>query len=48
MRAFAAHAERIPLERAPGKYTFGTVELEMLPYSEGRFVSMLPARGGKQ
>ncbi|VBJ26797.1 Uncharacterised protein [Burkholderia pseudomallei] len=45
---FAAHAERIPLERAPGKYTFGMVEFDRPKLAEGRFVSMLPAREGKQ
>lgn len=45
---FVAHAERIPMERAPGKYTFGLVEFETAPYSEGRFVSMLPPRETKQ
>ncbi|CAJ4441517.1 Uncharacterised protein [Burkholderia pseudomallei] len=45
---FAAHAERIPLERAPGKYTFGMVEFDRPKLAEGRFVSLLPSREGKQ
>lgn len=45
---FAAHAERIPLERAPGKYTFGMIEFDRPELAEGRFVSLLPPRGAKQ
>ncbi|CAJ3070768.1 Uncharacterised protein [Burkholderia pseudomallei] len=45
---FAAHAERIPMERAPGKYTFGIVEFDRPKLAEGRFVSLLPPREGKQ
>ncbi|CAJ8172104.1 Uncharacterised protein [Burkholderia pseudomallei] len=45
---FAAHAERIPMERAPGKYTFGIVEFDRPKLAEGRFLTLLPPREGKQ
>jgi hypothetical protein len=45
---FVALTERVTVDAAKKRYTFGAVDLDMMKEGEGRFVGLLPPRGKKQ